>query len=100
MTLNVFNMIIKFMDILYSKWCSKLIGMSTDDKNTMTSRHGGVVTRIVVCAKHKLLQIWCTPHQIDIVVKASTESISDDSYVKFATRSRSICACMTSSSSA
>jgi Na+-transporting methylmalonyl-CoA/oxaloacetate decarboxylase beta subunit len=79
MVLNVFNMIIKFMDALYSKWCAKLIGMSIDDENTMIDRHAGVVTRIVACAEHKLLQIWCTSHQINIVVKASAESISDGS---------------------
>jgi hypothetical protein len=35
-TFNIFNMISKFMDALYSKWRAKLIGMSTDGENTMT----------------------------------------------------------------
>jgi hypothetical protein len=82
-TLNVFNMISKFMDVLYSKWRAKLISMSTDGENTMIGRHAGVMTRIVACAKHKVLQIWCAPHQINIIVKASIESISDDNWVKF-----------------
>jgi len=59
---NVFNMISNFMDALYNKWRTKLIGMSTDGKNTMTGWHVSVVTRIVMCAKHKVLQIWCAPH--------------------------------------
>jgi hypothetical protein len=84
MTFNVFNMISKFMDMLYSKWPAKLIGMSTDSENTMTGRHTGVVTCIVTCAEHKVLRIWCAPHQIDIVVKASTENINSGSWVKFA----------------
>lgn len=84
MVLNIFNMISKFMDTLYSKWHAKLIGMSTDGENTMMGRHASVVTRIVVCAEHKVLRIWCAPHQIDIVVKALTESISNGSWVKFA----------------
>jgi hypothetical protein len=83
MAFNVFNMISKFMDALYSKWCAKLIGMSTDGENTMTGRHTDVVTRIVTCAEHKVLRMWCAPHQIDIVVKASTKSINDSNGVKF-----------------
>ncbi len=83
MALNVFNMINKFMDALYSKWCTKLIDMSTDGENTMCW-HASVVTRIVTCAEHKVLQIWCAPHQINIVVKASTKSINDGNWVKFA----------------
>jgi hypothetical protein len=35
-TLNIFNLISKFMDALYVKWRAKLIGMSSDDNNTMT----------------------------------------------------------------
>jgi hypothetical protein len=77
-------MISKFMDVLYSKWRVKLIGMSTNGENTMTGQHAGVVIRIVACAEHKVLRIWCVSHQIDIIVKASTESISGGSWVKFA----------------
>ncbi|CAM6017990.1 unnamed protein product [Sphagnum balticum] len=76
-------MISKFVDALYSKWHAKLIDMSTNDENTMTGWHTGVMTRIVACAKHKVLRIWCVPHQIDIVVKASIKSISGGSWVKF-----------------
>jgi hypothetical protein len=32
---NIFNMLIKFFDALYDKWRAKLIGMSSDDENTM-----------------------------------------------------------------
>jgi hypothetical protein len=35
----------------------KLIGMSTDDENTMIGRHAGVVTRIVAHAEHKVVWI-------------------------------------------
>ncbi|CAK9872571.1 unnamed protein product [Sphagnum jensenii] len=44
---NIFNLIVKFMDALYNKWRAKLIGVSTDGENTMTGRHAGVVTRLV-----------------------------------------------------
>ncbi len=70
------------MDALYIKWCAKLIGVSTDDKNTMTGHHAGVVTCLVDCANNDVLRIWCAPHQIDIVVKAVLEGIDNDVWVK------------------
>jgi hypothetical protein len=80
--MNIFNLIAKFMDALYSKWHSKLIGVSTDGGNTMTGHHAGVVTRLVACADNNVLQIWCTPHHINIVVKAAVEAIDNGVWVK------------------
>jgi len=65
------------MDALYIKWCAKLIGVSTDGENTMTGRHADVVTRLVDCADNDVLRIWCAPHQIDIVVKATAKGINN-----------------------
>jgi hypothetical protein len=78
---NIFNLIAKFMDAMYSKWRSKLIGVSTDDENTMTGHHASVVTRLIACADN-VLRIWCAPHQIDIVVKAVVEAIDNGVWVK------------------
>jgi hypothetical protein len=77
-TINIFNLIAKFMDVLYMKWRAKLVGMSTDGKNTMTGRHVGIVTRLVDCVDNDVLGIWCASHQIDIVVKAATKGIDND----------------------
>jgi hypothetical protein len=55
LAMNIFNLITKFMDVLYSKWRSKLIGMSTDNENTMTGCHVGVVNRFVACANNNVL---------------------------------------------
>jgi hypothetical protein len=82
--LNILNMITKFMDVFYIKWHAKLIDMWSDGKNTMTGRHVGVVTRIVTCVENEVLRIWCTSHQIDIIVKAATKGINNDIWVKFA----------------
>jgi len=82
--LNMFNMLVKFLDALYSNWRYKLIGMSSDGENTMTGRHAGLVTRMVGCAENPVLRIWCPPHQIDLVVRSSTEGIVDGAWVKFA----------------
>jgi hypothetical protein len=80
--MNIFNLITKFIDALYKKWRSKLIGVLTDDENTMTGRHAGVVTRLVACADNNVLRIWCTPHQINIVVKAAIKAIDNGVWVK------------------
>jgi hypothetical protein len=56
-TVNIFNLIAKFMDTLYIKWRAKLIGVWTDGENTMTSRHVGVVTRLVNCIDNDVLHI-------------------------------------------
>jgi hypothetical protein len=82
--LNIFSMLAKFLDALYSKWRSKLIGMSSDGENTMTGRHAGLVTRIVACAENPVLRIWCPPHQIDLVVKSSSAGIAGGTWVAFA----------------
>jgi hypothetical protein len=81
-TINIFNLIAKFMDALYIKWRAKLIGVSTDSENTMTGRHVGVITRLVDCADNDMLCIWCAPHQIDIVVKAAAKGINNSIWVK------------------
>ncbi len=94
---NIFNLITKFMDAMYIKWRSKLIGVSTDDENTMTGCHVGVstddentmtgchvgvVTRLIMCADNNVLRIWCAPHQTNIVVKAAVEAIDNGVWVK------------------
>jgi hypothetical protein len=44
---NMFNMVVKFLDTLYSQWCNKLIRVLSDGKNTMTGRHFGFIMRMV-----------------------------------------------------
>ncbi|XP_078473017.1 uncharacterized protein LOC144734619 [Lampetra planeri] len=79
---NIFRMLVKFLDALYPNWRAKLIGFSSDGENTMTGRHGGLVTLIVKEAENDVIRIWCPPHQIDIVVKKSAECVFDGSWVK------------------
>lgn len=83
-TINIFNLIAKFMDALYMKWRAKLIDMSTNGENTMMGRHASIVTRLVDCVDNDVLRIWCASHHIDIVVKAAAEGIDNDIWVKHA----------------
>jgi hypothetical protein len=78
--MNMFNMLVKFLDALHQPWRATLIGTSSDGKNTMTRRHGGFVTRIVPRAENNVLRVWCVPHQIDIVVKSSADGINGGAY--------------------
>jgi hypothetical protein len=48
--LSIFNKFFKFLDALYSKWCSKLIGMSSDGENTVTN------TRVIKIDTETVLQ--------------------------------------------
>jgi hypothetical protein len=58
--------------------------MSSDGENTMTGRYAGLVTRMVACAENPVLRIWCPPHQIDLVVKSSSNGIAGGTWVAFA----------------
>jgi hypothetical protein len=80
---NMFNMVIKFLNPLYDKWRDKLIEVLSNGNSTMTNRHYGFITGMVRFVSNKVLHIWCTPHQIDILIKASTKPILDDSWFNF-----------------
>jgi hypothetical protein len=81
---NIFNMLVKFLNALYGKWRTKLIGMSFDDENTITGRHIGLVTHMIACAKNPVLRIWCALHQIDLVVKSAVEELTGGEWIMFA----------------
>jgi hypothetical protein len=55
--MNMFNMLLKVLDALYQPWRAKLIFTSSDGENTMTGRHGRLVTRIVQCAENNMLRV-------------------------------------------
>ena len=58
----------------------------------MTGRHADV-TRLANSAEFPVLRVWCAPHQLDIVVKSTSDGIDDGDYVKevysFSVHSRS-----------
>ncbi len=81
---NIFNMLVKFLNALYDKWRAKLIDMSSDGENTMTSRHTDLITRMITCIENPVLRIWCALHQIDLVVKLAAEELAHDEWIMFA----------------
>ncbi len=80
---NIFNMLLKFLDVLYEKWRAKLIGMSSDGENMMTGRHTDLVTRMIACTENPVLRIWCALHQINLVVKLAAEEFAGGKRIKF-----------------
>ncbi len=81
---NIFNMLVKFLDALYGKWRTKLINMSFDSENTMTGRHTDLVTRMITCTENLVLRISCALHQIDLVIKSTTEELAGGEWIMFA----------------
>ena len=76
-TKNIFYILVKFSDALYDPWRAKLIGMSSDGKNTLKGLHRGIFSRMVAIAENPVLRIWCVPQQIELVVKLATEYVTD-----------------------
>ncbi|CAM6040046.1 unnamed protein product [Sphagnum compactum] len=52
---NILALIVKILDVLFLMWCNKLISVSSDDKNTMTDHHGGLVTLLKKEATNNIL---------------------------------------------
>jgi hypothetical protein len=52
---NMFKMVVKFLDTLYGRWRDKLIGVSTNGKNTMIGHHFEFVTCMVRSASNMVL---------------------------------------------
>ncbi|CAK9252169.1 unnamed protein product [Sphagnum jensenii] len=80
--LNTFNMLVKFLDVLYGLWRYKLINVGTDGETTMVGRLNNLVTRMAHKAEHHVLRIWCPPHQMDVVVKDDAEMLYDGEWSK------------------
>jgi hypothetical protein len=79
---NIAAMIQCILDALLPNWQCKIIAFSTDDKNTMTGPHSGVMTQINKEANFDLMQIWCTPHQANLLVKKASHSMLDMKFYK------------------
>ncbi|ETW03174.1 hypothetical protein H310_05591 [Aphanomyces invadans] len=61
-------MLKKLLSAIYPSWADKLLAVSTDGEPTNKGRINGVQTQLVGLATHDVLQIWCVPHQMDLVV--------------------------------
>uniref|UniRef100_M4C4I2 Uncharacterized protein n=1 Tax=Hyaloperonospora arabidopsidis (strain Emoy2) TaxID=559515 RepID=M4C4I2_HYAAE len=81
-TLNQFNLITKFMDVINSGWRNNLISLSSDGESTMTSCRSGVITLLEKQTTNGVLRVWCPAHQIAIVMKAGLSMVDDGLFVE------------------
>ncbi|RHY01598.1 hypothetical protein DYB25_012879 [Aphanomyces astaci] len=79
---NIVNLVVKLMNALYSRWRKKIIGVAADGEPAMTSRIQGVVTKIVEEGEIGFIRVWCIPHQMDLVVRATTEAIEQGEWIE------------------
>ena len=78
----VFSVVDKFLDAFYSPWRHKLVGLATDGENAMTGCHQGLVMRLEREASYSVLRVWCSAHQIDLVVKTATGHLANGVWAK------------------
>jgi hypothetical protein len=67
-------------DIIFSEWHTKLIGVSTDGENTLTSYHGGVVRLLQRQATNNIVRVWRPICQGHSVVKACSNMLLLDGF--------------------
>jgi hypothetical protein len=70
-------MLVKLLGTLFARWTRKLIGVRTDDEKTNMGHDNDVQVRMVRCAEFKVVQIWCVPHQLDLVVHMAVDEVDN-----------------------
>jgi len=75
-------MLVHLLDALFARWTHKLIGVTTDGEKTNMGHRNDVQVRMVRRAEFKVVQIWCVPHQLDLVVHMVVDEVDGDAWVK------------------
>lgn len=79
---NQVEMLRTLLGAISASWANKLIGVTTDGERTNMGHISGVQTQMVNLATHDVLQIWCVPHQLDLIVKGTTEAVDHGAWAK------------------
>jgi hypothetical protein len=58
-----------------------MIGIATDGENKMTGCNVGVATQFERQRKPGFFRIWCTAHQVDLVVKKQIKQMFNNIFV-------------------
>jgi hypothetical protein len=67
---NMFNLVVRILDVVCPRWRMQLIGVGSDGANAMTGQFQGIVTRLQKeSANTKFYRVWCGLHQLDLVLK-------------------------------
>jgi len=76
------KLISNFFDIVCPIWCTKLVGVSTDGASSMTGPSKGVLIRLEKEAQHKIYRVWCSLHQLDLVMNHAYMDLMDGGFNK------------------
>jgi hypothetical protein len=67
---NMFNLVVRILDVICPRWRMQLIGVGSDGASSMTGQFQGVVMRLQKeSANTKFYRVWCGLHQLDLVLK-------------------------------
>ncbi|CAK9276987.1 unnamed protein product [Sphagnum jensenii] len=77
-------MLVKLLGALFVVWTRKLIGVTTNGEKTNMGHVNGVQVHMVRCAEFKVVQIWCVPHQLDLVVHVAIDEVDGGTWFKTA----------------
>ena len=80
--LNMYEHIVKVIEIICPEWKQKLIGASTDGANSMTGRIQGTITRLLADVESGKYRIWCALHQVDLTMQEGYEIVGDGRFIK------------------
>jgi hypothetical protein len=75
-------MLVQLLGALFAGWTRKLIGIMTDGEKTNMGHRNGVQVRMVRRAELKVVQIWCVPHQLDLVIHVAVDEVDGSAWVK------------------
>ncbi|KAH9564271.1 hypothetical protein CY35_04G016800 [Sphagnum magellanicum] len=74
--------LIQLLDALFTGWTRKLIGVTTDGEKTNMDHRNDVQVHMVRRAEFKVIQIWCAPHQLDLVIHVVVDEVDGGAWVK------------------
>lgn len=80
---GIFNTFAKETDALYSDWCEKVFGASSDGELIMPERHQGVITWIRPMAQPGFIWVWCGVYQLNLCMQSLYSGVPDKFYSTF-----------------
>jgi len=78
---NQIKMLTTLLEALYARWQQKLLNVATDGEKTNMGHINGIQAQLVRMAEFLVVQVWCPLHQIDLVVKETTDAIDGGAWL-------------------
>ncbi|KAH8956639.1 hypothetical protein BDL97_07G051700 [Sphagnum fallax] len=78
---NQIKMLTTLLAALYTRWQQKLLNVATDGEKTNMGHINGIQAQLVRMAEFPVVQVWCPLHQINLVVKETTNAIDRSAWL-------------------